>query len=219
MLMATFIFHISSVAKTLQPCGIKDGFSASLRSLVRSRYRPQLRFASRIRATEASAVKRRQALMDLRSVYRPLQEQRETLLLLLESAEALGGNRSPQVFLGRKDDEGGVSLEGVTRIFGRRVLKFHLFFFPHPHLHPQPPPLPLSPPSYVVMFSQQHLLPSSTPSPSIPSHFQPPSCLYFYITPPSILTFIFSSLYPPSPPFPSSLFTNTPVTMPFPSSN
>lgn len=142
MLMATFIFHISSVAKTLQPCGIKDGFSASLRSLVRSRYRPQLRFASRIRATEASAVKRRQALMDLRSVYRPLQEQRETLLLLLESAEASGGNRSPQVFLGRKDDEGGVSLEGVTRIFGRRVLKFHLFFFPHPHLHPQPPPPP-----------------------------------------------------------------------------
>lgn len=66
-----------------------------------------------------------------------------------------------------------------------------LIFTPSPH------PLPLSPPSYVVMFSQQRLLPSSTPSPSIPSHFQPPSCFYFYITPPSILTFIFSSLYPP----------------------
>lgn len=216
MLMATFIFHISSVAKTLQPCGIKDGVSASLRSLVRSRYRPQLRFASRIRATEASAVKRRQALMDLRSVYRPLQEQRETLLLLLESAEASGGNGSPQVFLEGRMMRAGfpwrVSPEYSDAEFLNFTSSSFLIFTPSPH------PLPLSPPSYVVMFSQQRLLPSSTPSPSIPSHFQPPSCFYFYITPPAILTFIFSSLYP-SPPSPSSLFTNTPVTMPFPSSN
>lgn len=182
MLMATFIFHISSVAKTLQPCGIKDGFSASLRSLVRSRYRPQLWFASRIRATEASAVKRRQALMDLRSVYRPLQEQRETLLLLLESAEASGGNRSPQVFLGRKDDEGGVSLEGVTRIFGRRVLKFHLFFFPHPHLHPSRFLLPL-----MLLCSHSSI------------SFHPPLPLHLYLRISSLPpVYIFTLLPPPS---------------------
>lgn len=201
MLMATFIFHISSVAKTLQPCGIKDGFSASLRSLVRSRYRPQLRFASRIRATEASAVKGRQALMDLRSVYRPLQEQRETLLLLLESAEASGGNGSPQVFLGRKDDEGGVSLEGVTRIFGRRVFKFHLFF---PHPHPQPPSQFLLP----LMFLCSHS--SISFHPPLPLHLYlrisslPPVFIFTLLPPPSSHLYFPPSIPPLLPPPPHS---------------
>lgn len=217
MLMATFIFHISSVAKTLQPCGIKDGVSASLRSLVRSRYRPQLRFASRIRATEASAVKRRQALMDLRSVYRPLQEQRETLLLLLESAEASGGNGSPQVFLEGRMMRAGFPWRVSPEYSDAEFLNFTsssfliLIFTPTPSHFLLP-----------LMLLCSHS--SVSFHPPLPLHLYlrisslPPVFIFTLLPPPSSHLYFPLSI-PPSPPSPSSLFTNTPVTMPFPSSN